>query len=1677
MIQKTLLAVSMLFSGFASAGAAKPDFAFPKQVSITASKELKTAIKSDNGPGTMRALINLTLAGGLMEPDSIARLEHIVADVTARTGNPVTKAMTMLLRAEISGSAQWADSALVYTDALRGTDVGAWGDVISVNKVYMPTLYDFAVSKRLDFEMSDSLLRQICEFHAGDLSPLMYWSLYSGSDSDAWKLYDGYFQKWQSFYPLVWLQQMHGQNNDESRRIFDAAVKWIDMHSATAPHEAVTQVKRVVGALTAPRVKLLCRTTTRLADPLPVHIESQNAGHVEIAVYETKPLQRLVKKYDLRFDGEGMFANDTTIEVTLPRFGNYRIVPLLPGGKEDLEGHSCEVVVSDFLVEVERFGRVNDYMAIDPMIGKPQSDVKFSLESNRLSGTRGDDIYSPTVWCGAAYEGYPSSESWRQAANVLTDRSIYHPGDSVRFVTTVYEYDGLKRRIKGGAHHLVTLFDANGKEVASVDGITDNMGRLHGVMPIPESVMTGYFRVAVERIGSVSVMVSDYKAPEFEVTARAVRVDSVTVNISGTAFSYSGFPVQDGSVRISIDKLSPWVWFWDFRSGIQETVAETDAKTDISGRFSVNVNVPAGVALSARATVTSALGESHDADCFIPGKPYYIKVSLPENLLAPENTDWIPPVEVVDAEGKSVELALNFSLITSENDTIASVKDWSKVPSGQYSLIVSADNSEFADNVTVSNLVIYRADDKMPPVKTPLWVPSVAVSTGEDVMYGTSFDESYIRYVLWTPDSVLEKKWLSPGVGNHSFKAELPDGINDATITLWAFRDYAVETRSVTVKRRDVARNLKLEISSLRDRINVGDRELWTIKVVDNLGRPAANSAVVLDVYSKALDALQPFSMAFNPYSGPSSHYWISPGSWYPQSAIVWKNGAKPQLPDVNNGFNTYGQRWPRVTVFYHIAGMGQSAMARNYKTAITVDSAPMAMEEAVYEESGSLADSGNNIVKGSHSESSAEGSYRLPEVPLALWQPVLTTDADGALQVQFVAPDANTTWSLKAVAYDSNLLTGTFGADIIASKPVMVQTSLPRFMRQGDMLTLRASAVNNTDSVVGIGAVIELYDPITGDIIESKEFQQEAMKPMSTRILSLPLTVGSDWNCLGIRVRASGGNFSDGEQTVIPVLPSTVTVLESTPILIDADSTVTVIDAKPGSVMQLTSNAVWECVMALPGVIEYNNSSLLAALSSLFSAATADGLSRSYPEIRKAIRQWENTDSLLMSRLMKNEDLKIALLENTPWIGAAEADTERMARLSLLLDKARIKKTIDNSITTMAKLTRGGGLCWVDGDDEPSEWMTLCALSTLGQLKKMGYLPSDRRLDKIIREALKYIDNVVARKYAADKHDINMTYAYVRTAFADVVSQPSTARKVSAAAVQHAVANWRDYSLKGRAQAALFLNDNGYHTTAMKIVESLRQYSAWRQTGVTPWVLEAFAGIDPSSADVDVIRLWLLSQKQTQEWGQGYYTSSVVYSILSSGTDWLVPAANELSVKIDGKDVDVTTEDSYVGEFRLDIPDGGAVTVTKGRFPAWGGIWNQSESKADSVAPSTGKELKISREIEGDLTVGSRVNVILTIDADRPMDYVTVVSPHCAGMQPVNQLPHNDGWRRAVYTEPTAQRTTFFINRLPKGRTVIREEYYVTGNGSFILAPAQAQSQYAPEFIATSSGIEVTTQ
>ena len=63
---------------------------------------------------------------------------------------------------------------------------------------------------------------------------------------------------------------------------------------------------------------------------------------------------------------------------------------------------------------------------------------------------------------------------------------------------------------------------------------------------------------------------------------------------------------------------------------VDERIARISALTDSAGAFTAIVDVPQHVALGAMVTVTSMAGESHDTNCFVPGKPYYISADFPE---------------------------------------------------------------------------------------------------------------------------------------------------------------------------------------------------------------------------------------------------------------------------------------------------------------------------------------------------------------------------------------------------------------------------------------------------------------------------------------------------------------------------------------------------------------------------------------------------------------------------------------------------------------------------------------------------------------------------------------------------------------------------------------------------------------------------------------------------------------------------------------------------------------------------------------------------------------------------------------------------------------------------------------------------------------------------------------
>lgn len=1690
-------AVMLLASltGFAGS-AAKPDFAFPKQVTQKSQKELDAALAADNGPATLRAVMNLALARTLMEPDSMAAVERLVADVTERVpaGSRLTRAMLLLLRADITGSVQWADSALTYTPELQQAQVKDWKQVVTADAQFTPLLYDFAVSKRLSIQPSDSLLTCVRDFHRHEpYLPYFYWSLYSDCNWPRCMELIGHYAHVRSSWYLLIRAVGEVWGVEQRAALYRACLDWKERFGSDR------KVEHLIKDLTSPEVSLNCREVCAPDSALTVHITGMCVNSLQLRVARVKPAEEPLFTRRVEIEGTGVFAVDTVVQIHLPGFGVYSITPVLAEGKTGTGRHQshCRVAVTNMMASRETYGTSKpDLMALNVITGRQITDVKWTADPGkrgRLTPVAGNDRYAMSVW---ADQGYTHSDTTvHRAVNLVTDRAIYHPGDTVKFAATFYKYSPSGTRLWTDARESVTLMDANYNQVAMRNLESDSLGRASGFFVLPASGLTGYHSLMAGTMGRRSFMVSDYKAPLFTVEAGAARTDSATVSLRGNAQSYSGYPVQNATVRVKVYTLRPRAWMWDYLRMTDRLQLSDSTVTDSVGAFSLTLNLPADVALRAEVEVTSALGETHSADCFIPARKYYIASALTEYLRLPLDGDKDSQlIRVMDTDGRAVSSpGCRITLTASDSGRVFTVRDragWNSLPSGLYSLTATIDGDpSLADTLHVSRLVVYRLSDKVPPVTTALWCPESTVASGSPLLLGSSYAESHIRYTLWSADSIIEQRWIdSDHAGNFTVIPLLPKGVDSATLTLWSVRDYDCTTATVNVRREHVAKSLNVKISSMRDHITAGDRELWTITVTDNLGTPAPNAAVMLTAYSKALDALASMDyFNFNPrrwWGWNYSHSIYGDGrdhAW--QSIDVETPSAYRGAPS----FELYNMGWQRRSVRHY--GMMMAARSAGVYSATdtaeeeegavlydTVVENKMAAAAPTEKTESASFDDAEEAVDGDAGDSPAgcQVNYRPSEVPQALWAPVLTTGTDGSLQLQFVAPDANATWAIRALAYNADMLTGQWSGQIVASKPVMVQSRLPRFLRSTDSLPLMATVMNATDSARVVEITVELFDPATGAVVKSLQWPADTLAAQSSRVVEMPY-VATDVTMIGYRVSATSGEFTDGEQTIIPVLDSAVDLTESRAFFLPADSASLTLDVAPGSVVSITANAVWECVKALPGLREDKPRSAFAATSSLFSACVASGLLRTYPEIGKALHRWERDDSALVSHLQRNEDLKLALLANTPWVGAAQSQSERMARLLLLFDRKLTDAAINDAIEALALLVRKGGLSWTPDGSEASLWVTGRVLGTLAQLSRMGYLPESDRLKRLIDEGVKYLDSETARAFVKNPKGDFMDYVECRMAF-PAIAQPLAARKVTTATVQRLVSDWRELSLRDKARAAIILHGNGYQATAAQVLESLRQYSAWRQTGLTAIVLRAFATVEPRCAEVDVIRQWLLSRKQSTEWGSGLQTSDLVDAILTTGSRrWLVPAANALSITMDGEPQPVDAE-NVMGEYRFDLPRGARLEMRKGDFPAWGGVWTRTDTPVDSVAAVGCDEMKIARTMSGELKVGGKVTVTLTIEATQPMDYVLVRSPRPAAFEPVNQLPRRL-WTFGprVYVEPVATHTNYFLNRMPKGVTVITEEFYVTDSGSFLMAPAEAQSQYAPEFSAHSAGLTVS--
>lgn len=1472
-----------------------------------------------------------------------------------------------------------------------------------------------------------------------------------------------------------------------------------------------------------------------------------------------------------------------TLSFSLCTYGYYFVVPAKGESKKDVLVDLCDMMgidsfqVTDLTVFVSseaNYGPDIRAYVVDNQSGKPLKEIKVNVSSydrnndkkvtsGRTSGDgymdfalqqrcwynvearRGDDSNSVLGNISSKYE-----YEVKQRCSIFTNLALYHPGDTVKYSVVAYQVFGRERTILKN-HKLNTKLKAYTSRrniIASDTLVTDENGRANGFFVLPTTGLRGTYMLETDN-GATIFTVEEYQPPtfyaEFSTLDKTSCAVGDTVRIEGVAKTYSGMPVENAVVNYNV----VWQRWWRYTAQSECSYAG-ELKTDSNGHFIIELptenlrNTPFACGrFELNVTVTDNAGESvaMTPQPFSLGSGYMIYAD--EELQRNADSDTIEiPVEVRDILSKLVKKELAYRMVNVENKNIVfegsftspkltlNTKD---IPSGKYDIEFYMPTDTLVDK-PLAELILYRSTDKRPPFKTPLWLSENEIIANANqkeiaVRVGTSLKEAWVLCEIADTAGFVSRKWERLSDEIKTIKVPAPHGDNKYRVDFVVVSEGKFSYADCMIYPADINDCLTIHVETFRDKLRPQTQETWKFRFDygDKVEPYLPAMAVMSD---KSLNSIRNFKWDFE---FNSRKIYLDRMLTYDDQLLQCNINIYGfiEIPDWNYihlkvpALNLYGLAHSYYGDNNNIRIRGYGSVKRetgnSYVMAEGVDEAVM------YEAEPELAESPASLAKQTRSTSGNAAAeeesveYRESECPSAFFYPSLTADENGVVEVSFEVPNFNTTWQFQLLGYTHDVQTATWLGEAVSSKPVMVKSNLPRFLTTNDEATLLATIYNNSEEVKNVGGRIELFDPMTDKVLTSQPVNAETMLPAASRVVEISYKVPDTLQFIGYRVYASADEFTDGEQDVIAVLPSSSPVIESNSFYLglsqdSLEMKLPNFDDDARITLRYCNNPVWYCVTALPELFNGTPTSLFSKMDALFGNAVVDKLLKEYPQVGDAIRLWNETgDSILISNLQKNEDLKTVALENTPWLDNAESESLRMLKLVGLLNESRRNSEITRLINEVKNLQTADG-SWRWCPNMPGSFFaTMSVLSEFAELRGMNLFVKNTTVNDMISKAITYCDKVIAADYKKQNTYsklLILNYLYIRSFFKKSITNP-TFRTLRQEALNDIAASWRDLSIYNKATAAILLSREKQSTVAADIMESICQHAMtspergmwfdnlsggyWRVSKMNSMrqVLMAYHEIEPTNEAVDMLRQWMIIERQTQDWQPaGSNTTALITALLTTGSSWISGSENS-QITLDGVPLDTPATEAYSGAFTLYLSGKDAASKTlkidkQGGQPAWGSIITQGILPINEIKSAAIDDLSIEKKIfvvndredgtyllpADTLKVGQKVRVQLTIKNKRDMDYVAITDRRAACLSPVvqtSQYYYQDGiW---AYREVRNESNNIFIARLGKGINILTYDCFVTQSGEYSLGIATIQSQYAPEMTAHSAGITIT--
>ena len=1387
----------------------------------------------------------------------------------------------------------------------------------------------------------------------------------------------------------------------------------------------------------------------------------------------------------------------------------------------------------------------------------PNGEVVYTYTNNAPEDVRAyttTDKFLPSTGIWNQFSFYENTRE-TQYVTLYTDRSIYRPGQTVHVAALAFlNQRGLTTKAMPNKNMRLTLRNANHKAVEEKEVTTDEFGMASADFVLPQNGLNGTY-VIQSNVGNgyAHLTVDEYKRPTFQIEFPEVKESyqhGDTVKVKAYAKSYAGVPVQGAKVTYRVDRSQAF-WWWRFGgdSDANAQLLEGETVTDADGAFTIPMpmmlpesaladrdHTARFYQIKAWAQVTDQAGESHEGEMTLPlgNKNTAISCDVPEKSLR-EDLKTIT-FSRHNMAGTVIEGRIKWQIDGGEwHDAEANKPvDISQLPlsSGRHEVQAVCEN-----DTVKQTFVVFSLADKRPCIETHDWfyqTSSVFPRDGKPVtiQVGSSDTDTHILYTIISGKRVLESGVIDQSnailTRQFTYREEYGSGL---LLTYAWVKEGQMYQHQTQIMRPLPDKRLILTWKTFRDRLTPGQKEEWTLHIARPDGTPA-KAQLLAAMYDKSLDNILSHGWDFSPnihQNLPSAHWrkgyygsrhfsGTAPQRYMrvldlsfnridPSLLSMYWYGAVDELKTMSLGSANSSKRLLASRSAAPKA-IGSFDMQAKEMAAVTVAAEEMLADVAFSESDAGSAAAGNNGQEQQMRENLNETAF---------FYPALMTDADGNVAVKFTLPESLTTWRFMGLGHDKEMNYGMLNGEAVAKKDVMIQPNMPRFVRQGDKATLSARIFNTGEQAVSGTARLQLIDPETNKVIDQST-QPVTLDVNSTTTVAFVCAPKATWPALLIaKCSVEGKTFSDGEQHYLPILPDVEMVVNTLPFtqntagLKEIDLTNLFPQSRskdhtPKLTVEYTNHPAWLMIQALPSVAARNDKDVISQATAFYANSLGAFIMKQNPTIKGTIEQWQQelgTETSLMSSLQKNQDLKSLVIDETPWVMDADREADQKRQLINYFDDNTLQYRLDKNLQNLRDLQNGDG-SWSWWPGMPGNlYMTTAVVKMLTRLNAMT--GSQQGTTQMLSSAMQYlgkemVEEVKQMRKLEREHkvkDLRPSETAVDVLYIWSLANTQLSGKTADARtylVDHLAKQTHEFTIYGKAVAAVILAKNGKQQKAAEYLESIRQYSvyqeekgryfdtrkayySWRDYKIPTEVaaIEALKAIEPNDQQtVEEMQRWLLQSKRTQAWDTPLNSVDAVYAFLNGRTEML-QTKEPCVISLNGKPMDMPKATAGLGYVKTSASGNNLKTLSVRKTSdgtSWGAVYAQfmqpvTEIQSAAAGITVKRELLAAdtqKPIGKALSVGDKIKIRITITAEHDYDFVQLIDKRAACMEPVQQL---SGYHWGYYCSPKDYTTNYYFDRLSKGKHVVETEYYVDRQGTYATGTCTVQCAYAPEYTA----------